>query len=88
MWDLFQTSIFNAENLPFIAFGTLATNAGPCLCTHASDLCTHMWALNQPWALEFQRHWGTGARVVWGTKCGVYRGYQLWSIVFRSFGVS
>ena len=29
-------------------------------------------ALNQPWVLEFQHHWGTGARVVRGTKCGVY----------------
>ena len=33
------------------------------------------WALNQPWALEFQHHWGTGARVVRGTKCGVYKPY-------------
>ena len=31
------------------------------------------WALNQPWALEFQHHWGTGARVVRGTKCGVHK---------------
>ena len=31
------------------------------------------WALNWPWALEFEHHWGIGAQVVWGTKCGVYR---------------
>ena len=30
------------------------------------------WALNQPWALEFQHHWGMGAWVVKGTKCNVY----------------
>ena len=30
------------------------------------------WALNQLWVLEFQHHWGTGARVEKGTKCGVY----------------
>ena len=30
------------------------------------------WALNQPWALEFEHHWGTGARVIRCTKCGVY----------------
>ena len=31
------------------------------------------WALNWPWALEFEHHWGTGVQVVRGTKCGVYR---------------
>ena len=30
------------------------------------------WALNWPWALEFEHHWGMGTRVVRGTKCGVY----------------
>ena len=29
------------------------------------------WALNQPWALEFQYHWGTEVQVVKDTKCGV-----------------
>ena len=28
--------------------------------------------LNQPWALEFQHHWGTRVRIVRGTECGVY----------------
>ena len=30
------------------------------------------WALNWPWALEFDHYWGTRAQVVKGTKCGVY----------------
>ena len=30
------------------------------------------WALNWPWALEFEHHREIGARVVNGTKCGVY----------------
>ena len=30
------------------------------------------WALNWPWALEFEHHWGMGARIVRGTKCSVY----------------
>ena len=30
------------------------------------------WALNWPWALDFEYHWGTGVQVVRGTKCGVY----------------
>ena len=34
------------------------------------------WALNKPWALEFQHHWRTGARVVRGIKCDVY---TIWS---------
>ena len=33
---------------------------------------TFDWALNQPWVLEFQNHWGMGAQVVRGTKYGVY----------------
>ena len=32
-----------------------------------------VWPLNWPWALEFEHHWGTGARVVRGAKCSVYR---------------
>ena len=38
-------------------------------------------ALNQPWALEFRHHWGTKARVVKGTKCGVYTMLNSISIV-------
>ena len=34
---------------------------------------TSDWALNQSQVLEFQHHQGTGARVINGTKCGVYR---------------
>ena len=34
---------------------------------------TSDWALNQPWPLEFQHHWGTGGQVVRGTECGVYK---------------
>ena len=30
------------------------------------------WALNWPWALKFEHHYRMGARVVNGTKCGVY----------------
>ena len=30
------------------------------------------WTLNWSWALKFAHHWGTGARVVRGTECGVY----------------
>ena len=33
---------------------------------------TSDWALNQPWILEFQHYWGIGAKVIRGTKCGVY----------------
>ena len=29
------------KNLPFIVSGTLAACIGPCLCTHASNLCMH-----------------------------------------------
>ena len=32
-------------------------------------------ALNQPWALEFQHHWGMGARVIRDTKYSVYNLY-------------
>ena len=32
------------------------------------------WALNWPWALEFEHHWGIGAQVVRETKCNVYMG--------------
>ena len=35
-----------------------------------------VWALNWPWALEFENHWGMGAQVVRGTKCGVYNSAQ------------
>ena len=41
------------------------------------------WALNQPqtpnqpWALEFEHHWGTRACVVRGTKCSVFKGHTL-----------
>ena len=38
MWDSFQTSVFNVENLPFIIFGTLHARAGLCLRVHASWL--------------------------------------------------
>ena len=31
------------------------------------------WVLNWPWALKFRHHWETGARVVRGIKCGVYK---------------
>ena len=31
------------------------------------------WALNWPWTLEFEQHWGTEDQVIRGTKCGVYR---------------
>ena len=31
MWDLFQTLVFNVENLPFIVSRTLVACAGPCL---------------------------------------------------------
>ena len=31
------------------------------------------WALNWPWALKFEHHWGMGAQVVRSTKCGVYK---------------
>ena len=34
------------------------------------------WALNWSWVLEFEHHWGTGARVIKGTKCGVYMGLR------------
>ena len=30
------------------------------------------YALNGPWALEFEHHWGMEAQVVRGIKCGVY----------------
>ena len=33
------------------------------------------WALNRPWVLEFEDHWGTGAQVIKGTKCRVIRLY-------------
>ena len=33
-------------------------------------------ALNQPWALEFYHHWGTGAQVIRGIKCGVYNAFN------------
>ena len=38
------------------------------------------WALNQLWALEFEHHWRTGARVVKGTKYSVYIWYINYSI--------
>ena len=31
------------------------------------------WALNWPWALEFEHHWGTGNRVIRSTKCDIYK---------------
>ena len=31
------------------------------------------WALNWPWALEFEHFWGTGDRVIRDTKCSVYK---------------
>ena len=30
------------------------------------------WALNWPWALEFEHYWGMGAQVARGIKCDVY----------------
>jgi len=36
MWDSFQTSVFNAENLSFIVFGTFHARTGLCLRAHAS----------------------------------------------------
>ena len=41
------------------------------------------WALNWPWALEFEHHWGMRARVVKGTKCGVYR-CPFWFVIFTN----
>ena len=35
------------------------------------------WALNWPWALEFEYHWRTAARVKNDTKCGVYSSKQI-----------
>ena len=40
MWDLFQTSVFNAENLSLIVFGTLYAHAGLGLRVYASWPCT------------------------------------------------
>ena len=116
MWDLFQASIFNAENTHFIVSKTLHACARSCLRVYASwlhaqaDSCVRMprvslalffqrqiylliksyifhfsisqvnltsnWTLNQPCALEFQHHQGTGARVIRGTKCNVYKRWQ------------
>ena len=39
MWDLFQTSIFNAENLPFIVLRTLHAHTFLYLYMHASWPC-------------------------------------------------
>ena len=65
MWDSFQTSAIIAENLPLkgyiFHFYTPQVNL-------ISD-----WALNWSWALEFDHHWGTDARVVRGITCGIYR---------------
>ena len=35
------------------------------------------WALNWPWALEFEHHWRTRAQVIRGIKCGVYSSKNL-----------
>ena len=37
------------------------------------DILISYWAVNWSWALEFEYHWGTGARVIKGTKCSVYK---------------
>ena len=57
----FQKYIFVHLKSDIFHFNTLQVN-------FVSD-----WALNWHWALEFDQHWGTGARVVRGTKYGVYR---------------
>ena len=43
------------------------------------------WALDQPWVLEIQHHWGIGAKVVRGTKCGVYRchSFDSWALFMK-----
>ena len=38
LWDSFQTSVFNAENLSFIVSGTLHARVGSSLRVHASWL--------------------------------------------------
>ena len=45
------------------------------------------WTLNWPWALEFKYYWGTGARVVRGTKCGVYTSQGLCCYKAMPFGL-
>ena len=42
MWDSFQTSVFNIENLSFIVSGTLYTHGGLCLCAHTSWPCVYV----------------------------------------------
>ena len=39
MWDSFQTSVFNAENLTFVVFRTLHASVGSGLRAHASWPC-------------------------------------------------
>ena len=59
MWDSFQTSVFNAENLSFIVSETLHVCASLCLRVHASwphtqvDSCVHK--LRVSLALPFQK---------------------------------
>ena len=42
------------------------------------------WALNWPWAFEFEHYWGMEARVVRGTKCGFYKYPLFWFVSFAN----
>jgi len=44
------------------------------------------WALNQPWTFEYYYQWGRRARVVRGTKWGIYKcpSFDLWALLTES----
>ena len=59
MWDLFQTLVFQVENLSFIVSGTLHARVGSGLRAHASWPCTQVNScvhrLRVTLALRFQK---------------------------------